>query len=285
MPSVLYTVPLEQGQAALGKIDGFRKSFGNVQSFASNHGFTKDFKEIVDSGRHSHAEQLDFFGEQETIRNNLKGEDDFRTMPTSLPELRQQILRFQRRQKDHISNTSICPDRTEAKSLLYPDGSLPHNEVVARLYLWDSVAVDVGADVKEGLSAAIELQVARESLCIELQSQRTDHPLFDSFLRQQCSVGTGNTTMTLGQTNARYGNLSDADKNHVLTQVLQKLEEPIAVCNYSPASSSIRGLCESEVTGTDLLDALDQVIKARTGSAPPRQESAKAMESRIRAQR
>jgi hypothetical protein len=257
MPSVLYTASSEQKAEMAGKVDTYKKVFGNILSFASNNGFTADFVEKVNSGKYSHAELVDEFREQPVIKANLKAPAPYDQLPQSLSEIKQQILDFQADQQD------LQPG--DAKRKLYPDGSLPHNEVIARLWLWDAAAVDVGQHTSEGLEAAIELQIARKALSVELEQRGTDHPLFTDFMSQQLSVGENNTSLPKSVVLARSEALTENDKKEILNDLKARLQRPVELCRYAPADSTISGIGNTEMTGANVLAAMDSVLKARLG--------------------
>ena len=258
MPTVLYMTPARQGLDLMGGVDAFRKSFGNALSFASNQGFTPQFKAMVDGGQHSHAQLLEAFGAQDVIAKNLKAPAPFDTLPRSLPDIEQQVSDF------HAHQTELAA-RSE-KNVLYPDGSVPHNEVISRLWLWDAAAVDAGPHAKEGLAAAIELQTARKALSKELSVHGTSHPHFRQFLSQQLSIGPNDTALTAEETRARVDAMTPAQKAAVLDHVKARLERTVDLCRYSPQDVNIAGLPPDELSGADVLHALDTVLAARLGS-------------------
>ncbi len=109
---------------------------------------------------------------------------------------------------------------------LFVDGSLPNNEVVARLWPWDQRAVAIGSDPKKGLVIAIEMQMARKSLAGELLNSGIDHPLFNEFLVQQLSIGPGLATLNKEQTRTRFDALQPKEKQALLTELVARLRDP-----------------------------------------------------------
>ncbi|MEB0134664.1 hypothetical protein QN362_04900 [Actimicrobium sp. CCC2.4] len=249
MPSVMYATPLEQDVGTIGKVDNYRKMFGNTLSFASNDGFTKEFVRKVKSRRFSHAELIDAFKAQPPIKKNLKTPLPFNQLHESLSALRQQIRGY----------------RAHRQSALYPDGSVPHNEVIARLWLWDATAVEVGKEVGEGLCAAIELQVARSALAIGLQKQGSDHRLVKDFLMQQLSVGDNNAALKKSAAKEKFNRLTGADKQLVCDTLIAKLLAPVTLCHYTPGTAGMSPVSLDTLPVSAVVAAMDKVLGARLG--------------------
>lgn len=259
MPTIFYQTPMKQGEEMFGKVDRFKKIFGNALSFASNNGFTKDFVAKVASGHYSYSELIDDFKNQQAIIENLKTTDRFATFPTSLAEIKQQIADFQSFQKEK-NNAGL-------QNVLYQDGSLPHNEVIVRVWLWDVSAVEIGKDLKEGLAATRELQIARKSLVMEFEEQGTAHPIFEEFVLQQLSIAESNSSLDISTTIKRYEALSESDRQETLLAIIEKLEEPISICRYLPGEAKIISITdEIDISSEDVFNALDAVLKARLGT-------------------
>lgn len=257
MPSVLYTAPTENAPKSVGDRVTFRPSFGNVLSFASNAGFTPDFLEKMNSGDHSHAELIEQFRAQPKISSNLKADAPFNTLPRSLSDLKKQVAAYRENQ------TTL--QRAGKETSLYPDGSVPHNEVISRLWIWDAVAVDVGQEMKAGLSTSIELQVARQALHTELEQQGTEHPMFRDFVTQQLSISDDKKPLTRTESLSRYNALTPNNRSGILEELKTRLQSPISLCRYSPQDPSINSISEDEVSGEDVLEAINSVLSARLG--------------------
>lgn len=165
MPSILYTSPITPDYEFRGTIDNYKISHGNVLSFASNQGFTPEFTEKVRSNNYSHAELVNEFTQQDIIQKNIKASYPYNNITHSLNDLQEQAFSFYKHQLTLESADKSC---------LYPDGSVPHNEVISRLYLWDAIAVETGKDLQLGLETAFELQIARKALSIELQGNASN---------------------------------------------------------------------------------------------------------------
>ena len=69
---------------------------------------------------------------------------------------------------------------------------MPYNEATDRLWRWDATAVEMGKEIRDGLCAAIALQMARTARATGLNVQGSRHPLFNDLLSQQWSVGENN---------------------------------------------------------------------------------------------
>lgn len=257
MPSVLYTAPTEKAPASTEDRLSFKPTFGNVLSFASNEGFTPDFVQKMNSGEHSHAELISEFRAQPKITSNLKAGAPFNTLPQSLSDLKKQVASYRESQTKLLS--------TGQQANLYPDGSVPHNEVIARLWIWDASAVDVGQDLNQGLNTSVELQIARSALGIELDQLGTDHPMFQDFVKQQLSLGDDRKPLTMSETQARYDALSPDDRASILQALKTRLSEPISVCRYNPSEPSINSIAPSEITGSSMVQAVESVLSARLG--------------------
>lgn len=253
MPSIIYATPANQHTSKIGKIDNYRKMFGNALSFASNNGFTDNFVKTVKSGLLSHAELLDTFKKQSSIIENLKTPEPFNELHESLPELLQQI--------------QGC--RTHPDIELNADGSIKHNEVITRLWLWDATAVEVGKDIGEGLCAAIELQVARSSLEKGLQTHGSRHPLFHDFLMQQLSVGDGNVALKKAATEKKFNRLTNVDQQQILDGLVAKLQEPVTLCHYTAATGAMTPVALTTLQKKDVVAAMDTVLAARLGPTAP----------------
>ena len=218
-------------------------------------GFTAEFVDKSRSGAYSHAQLVDAFADQPVILKNLKVPHPFDEVSRSLVGIRAQAAALEADQARALA---------DEPPVRYPDGSVLHNEVVSRLYLWEAVAVEVGPDVSEGLCAAIELQIARKSLTLELERAGTDHPLFQEFCLQQLSAMTlprrdHNQTVQCQQA------LNAQEKEAALSALLERLQSDVSLCRYVPAAATIEGLAEREVKPVHVLAALDRVLSARLG--------------------
>lgn len=258
MPSVIYVSPAGPDIEMVGKVDAFKKHFGNVTSVSSNRGFTNEFLEKLKSDKYSYAKLLDEFREQPVIQKSLhQYTARYPRFAQSFSELKERLVDYQKHQQKSE------PSSNEYRS--YPDGSLPYNEVVGRVWLWDALGIEVGADMQQSLVSTIELQLARTSLAAELKQQGIRHPLFKEFLLQQLSFDNKNNSLTKPMTLERYYNMSEADKSEILEKLIQKLKGPISVCMYSPSEPTINGLTDTKVTGSDVINAIDTVLKTRIG--------------------
>lgn len=251
MPSVLYSTPLRTGIEYTGALDNFKKSYGNVLSFASNTGFTEEFTKAANSDRHTHSELLKLFQSQEVVLRNLKPGAPYNKMKDSLLGLKEQILGYR--------------SDEARKSTLYSDGSVPHNEVINRLYIWDVIAIDVGHGIDDGLESAIEISLARDALSRELKAIGTEHPLYKTFLFQQLSI-ENNECRDLKSTEMLYERITEQEKNDVLNAMIAKLDKPVELCQYSPAESSLNGVDIEMINKKQLIDSLDNVLSSRFGS-------------------
>ena len=258
MPSIIYASPAGPDIEMLGKVDAFKKHFSSVSTMKSNDGFTDEFLEKIKSDDYSYAELIDEFREQPAIQKNIHRRTTlYARFAQSFPELNERLVDYQKKQKD------LAPSSREHRS--YPDGSIPFNEVAGRVWLWDALGVEVGAKLKTGLVSIIELQLARMSLAADLKQQGTDHPLFREFLLQQLSFDSKNGSLTKSITLKRYNDLDEADKNEVLEKIIQKLKDPISACVYVSSEPTIKGIADTEITGTDVINAVDTVLQTRLG--------------------
>lgn len=172
-------------------------------------------------------------------------------MKDSLLGLKEQIL-------DYRSDEA-------SKSTLYSDGSVPHNEVINRLYIWDVIAIDAEHGIDGGLESAIEISLARDALSQELQAIGTEHPLYKTFLFQQISI-KNNEWQDLKSTEVLYERITEQEKNDVLNAMIAKLDKPVELCQYSPIESSLNGVDIEMINRKQLIDSLVNVLSSRFGS-------------------
>jgi hypothetical protein len=237
MPSVLYGVEKN------------RPGFGDIQSFASTKGFQKETGFDTKRQHLSHPQLIEEFKNLPVMTENLKVREDG-TKPegflNSLEELSTEIKAYQ----------------TE----LGEDAQLPHNEFATRIWLWDSVAVEVGSNTQIGLASAIELMIERKKLTAELMQGGVDHPLITQFLLQKIAMSEiGSELPTLETVLKKFESMTNQDKQKELEIILKKLEQPVSICRYDVDEATIVGLHQTEITTTDLIEAMEHVLSTKLG--------------------
>ena len=250
MPSAVFSASTESVNAARN-LEGF----GDIQSFASNKGFTREFLE--QSPFLSHAQKLFEFSSQQVIRNEIK-EDQFgnkdREFQTSLHSL--------------VSAVSAYFQRVVEDSIDADPVTINHNEYAAKLDLWNLEGVEIGNDPGNAIASLIELQIRRHSLNMEITEQGTAHPLLTALFERISSKDENGQLRTLEQTKAKADEMSVDDKQIIMNDIQARLAKGLGLYIYdtSEAEPIFRSVTAFDLTYDDVVKGLERSVATYAGS-------------------